>query len=103
MSQAPCGNLRELQKLLNDELPPEQAAAIVAHVQSCKPCQHLLERLVTRPIGSPPATAKRRRCDDGPECQAGCDRARWPGRIGADVGNRDGMPFLRRNDRPFTG
>jgi len=53
MSQAPCGDLHEFQKLLNDELPPEQAAAIVAHVQSCKPCQRLLERIVTRPIGSP--------------------------------------------------
>ncbi len=53
MSQAPCGNLDELQKLLNDELAPEQAAAIVAHVQGCQPCQLLLERLVTRPIGTP--------------------------------------------------
>ena len=58
MSHAACGNLRELQNLLDDELPSEQAAAIVAHVQGCQPCQRLLERLVTRPIGSPPASAK---------------------------------------------
>ena len=52
MSQAPCGNLDELQGLLNDDLPPEQAAVIVAHVQGCHPCQRLLERLVTRPMES---------------------------------------------------
>ncbi len=57
MSQAPCGNLDELQKLLNDELPPEPAAAIIAHVQDCQPCQRLLERLVTRPIETPFARA----------------------------------------------
>ncbi len=57
MSQAPCGNLDELQGLLNDDLPPEQAAAIVAHVQGCEPCQRLLERLVTRPIDVPLAVA----------------------------------------------
>jgi Putative zinc-finger len=53
MSKPPCENLHELQKLLDDELPTEQTAAIVAHVQTCQPCQHVLERLVTRPIGRP--------------------------------------------------
>ena len=53
MHQDPCGNLRQLQHLLNDELPSEQAEAIVAHVQDCQPCQRLLERLVTRPVDAP--------------------------------------------------
>jgi len=53
MSHALCGNLDELQRLLDDELAPEPAAAIIAHVQGCQPCQRLLERIVTRPIGTP--------------------------------------------------
>jgi serine/threonine protein kinase/tetratricopeptide (TPR) repeat protein len=53
MTQAPCENLRELEKLIDDMLSPDQAARIVAHVESCKPCQLVLEGLVTRPIGSP--------------------------------------------------
>ena len=57
MSRAPCEDLDALQRLLNEDLPPEKAAEIVEHVQGCRPCQRLLERLVNRPIDIPLAVA----------------------------------------------
>ena len=57
MKPTPCGHLRELEELINDALPPDHAARLVAHVETCEPCQRQLERLVTRPLGTPFATS----------------------------------------------
>lgn len=65
MIQAFCGNLRELEGLINDELPPDQAARVIAHVETCKHCQLVLERLVTRPLDDPPSTSARIESETG--------------------------------------
>ena len=88
MNQTPCGHLRELEKLINDELPPDQAARLVAHVETCEPCQRQLERLVTRPLEIPLApTLPGRRCDGRPHCP-GIARLRCDHRPDRSVGSQ---------------
>src|SRR5262245_2727054 len=43
----PCPPSEQLQRLAADELPAGEAAALVAHLDWCSPCQRRLEALVS--------------------------------------------------------
>jgi hypothetical protein len=43
-----CPGASELEQLLTEALPAEEAARLTTHVDGCAPCQHALERLALR-------------------------------------------------------
>jgi len=46
---SPCPPRHELDRLLDDGLPPDRRAGISAHVASCPDCQRTLESLTADP------------------------------------------------------